>query len=262
MRMRVFPLLWLLPLAAALGAAAQTPATQQPVDPASLSANASTAQQQQLDRYRKLADDYGQLSRYAAADAALPAPTAKAKRVIFFGDSITDIWHLDQYFQGKHYVNRGISGQTTPQMLVRFRQDVIDLRPSVLVVLAGTNDLAGNTGPETLTQIEDDYATMAELSKLHGIALVFSSVTPVSNYIHPDMTKGRKPEDILALNTWMKQYCAANHLVYLDYFSAMVDPSGMLKRDLSNDGLHPNAAGFAIMAPFAQAAVDKALATQ
>ncbi len=259
--MRAFSLLCLLPLAAALTAASQTPAPQQPVDPARLSANPLTAQQQQLDRYRKLADDYGQLSRYAAADAALPAPAPGTRRVIFFGDSITDAWHLDQSFPGRNYINRGISGQTTPQMLVRFRQDVVNLHPSVLVVLAGTNDLAGNTGPETLSQIEDDYATMAELSRLHGIALVFSSVTPVSNYIHPDMTKGRPPEEILALNTWLRQYCAANRLVYLDYFSAMVDPTGMLKRDISNDGLHPNAAGYAIMAPLAQAAIDRARTT-
>ncbi len=234
--------------------------SQQPVDPARLSANATQAQQQELDRYRRLANDYGQLSRYAADNTSLPAPSPSDRRVLFYGDSITDGWHLDQSFPGKNYVNRGISGQTTPQMLVRFHQDVIDLNPAVLVVLAGTNDLAGNTGPETLQQIEEDFATMAELSRAHGIRIVFSSVTPVSDYIHPDMTVHRRPSDILALNTWLKQYCAANSLVYLDYFPAMADSTGSFRKELSGDGLHPNAAGYAVMAPLAQAAITQALA--
>ncbi len=225
-----------------------------------MSANAAQAQQQELDRYRRLANDYGQLSRYAAADAALPTQPG-SNRVIFYGDSITDGWHLDQSFPGRNYINRGISGQTTPQMLVRFRQDVLDLHPAVLVVLAGTNDLAGNTGPETITQIEEDYATMAELCRVHGIRLVFSSVTPVSNYVHPDMTVHRQPEQILALNNWLRQYSTANGLVYLDYYSAMVDSSGSLRREISGDGLHPNSAGYAVMTPLAGAAVAKALST-
>ena len=245
---------------ATLPACPQQAAPSQPVDPAHLSAVPAPAQQQG-DRYKRLAEDYGQLTRYAAADAALPAAEAGDKRVVFYGDSITDAWHLDQSFPGKaNYINRGISGQTTPQMLVRFRQDVLALRPAVVVLLAGTNDLAGNTGPETIQQIEDNYATMAELARVHGIAFVFSSVMPVNNYVHPEMTTGRPPAQILVLNDWMKQYAAANSLVYLDYFAAMVDAAGMLKKDISADGLHPNGAGYAVMAPLAQAAVDRALA--
>jgi lysophospholipase L1-like esterase len=184
--------------------------------------------------------------------------------VVFFGDSITDIWKLDESFPGKHYINRGIGGQTTPQMLVRFRADVIDLHPAVVVVLAGTNDIAGNTGEETLEQIEGDYATMAELARVHGIRMVFASVMPINNYT-PTALKfslQRSPAKILALNEWLKKYCADNGLVYLDYYSAMVDGNGMLKAGLTADGLHPNAAGFAAMAPLAQAAIDKAGSTE
>ena len=131
---------------------------------------------------RMLMNDFGQLERYAKDDASVGQPAPGEKRVIFFGDSITDIWKLDESFPGKHYLNRGIGGQTTPQMLVRFRADVIDLHPSVLVVLAGTNDIAGNTGDETLDQIEGDYATMAELAKAHAIRIIFSSLLPINNY--------------------------------------------------------------------------------
>jgi lysophospholipase L1-like esterase len=207
-------------------------------------------------------NDFGQLQRYRDADAALGAPAPGEPRVIFFGDSITDIWKLDESFPGKHYINRGIGGQTTPQMLVRFRADVIDLHPAAVVILAGTNDIAGNTGPETLDQIEGDYASLAELARANGIRVVFSSVMPINH----DSSRAllfflqRSPEKILALNAWLQRYCSAHSLVYLDYFSAMVDERGLLKSSLSGDGLHPNAAGFAVMAPLAQAAIDKALA--
>jgi lysophospholipase L1-like esterase len=209
-------------------------------------------------------NDYGQLSRYHDADAQLGPATPGEQRVVFFGDSITDIWKLDESFPGKHYINRGIGGQTTPQMLVRFRPDVIDLHPAVVVVLAGTNDIAGNTGEETLEQIEGDYATMAELAKAHGIRLVFASVMPINDYNQRALWffLQRSPAKILALNEWLKKYCADNGLVYLDYYSAMVDGNGMLKAGLTADGLHPNAAGFAAMAPLAQAAIDKAGSTE
>ncbi len=220
-----------------------------------------------LDQYRAsriavFTDDYGQLARYRDANAALKPPAPGENRVVFFGDSITDIWKLEDSFPGKPYLNRGIGGQTTPQMLVRFRQDVIDLHPKVVVILAGTNDIAGNTGPMRLEDIEADYASMAELARASHIAVVFSSVLPVHNYTpkSQDFFAQRSPQKILALNQWLKKYCAANGLVYLDYFSAMVDDKGLLKRDLAEDGLHPNAAGFKIMAPMAEKAIGKALA--
>ena len=220
-----------------------------------------------LDQYRAsriavFTDDYGQLSRYRDANAALKPPAPGENRVVFFGDSITDIWKLEDSFPGKPYLNRGIGGQTTPQMLVRFRQDVIDLHPRVVVILAGTNDIAGNTGPMRLEDIEADYASMAELARANHVAVVFSSVLPVHNYTpkSQDFFAQRSPEKILALNRWLKDYCAANALVYLDYFTSMVDDKGLLKRDLAEDGLHPNAAGFKIMAPLAEATIGKALA--
>ena len=222
-----------------------------------------------LDQYRAsriaiFTDDYGQLARYRDANAALKPPAPDENRVVFFGDSITDIWKLEDYFPGKPYLNRGIGGQTTPQMLVRFRQDVIALHPKVVVVLAGTNDIAGNTGPMRLEDIEADYSSLAELARANRIAVVFSSVLPVHNYTSKsqDFFLQRSPEKILALNRWLQDYCAANGLVYLDYFSPMVDDKGLLKRDLAEDGLHPNPAGYKIMAPLAGAAISKALASK
>ena len=219
-----------------------------------------------LDQYRAsriavFTDDYGQLARYRDANAALKPPAPEENRVVFFGDSITDIWKLEDSFPGKPYLNRGIGGQTTPQMLVRFRQDVIDLHPKAVVILAGTNDIAGNTGPMRLEDIEADYASMAELARANHIAVIFSSVLPVHNYTpkSQDFFAQRSPDKILALNRWLKNYCAAHGLVYLDYFAAMVDDKGLMKRDLAEDGLHPNAAGFKIMAPLAEAAVEKVL---
>jgi acyl-CoA thioesterase I len=221
-----------------------------------------------LDQYRGsriavFTDDYGQLARYRDANAALKAPAAGENRVVFFGDSITDIWKLDESFPGKPYVNRGIGGQTTSQMLVRFRQDVINLQPKAVVILAGTNDIAGNTGKISNEDIEANLASMAELAKAHGIKVIFSSVLPVNNYSpeSQDFFAQRPMERILAMNRWLKEYCAADDLIYLDYFSAMVDDKGLLKKDLANDGLHPNKAGFAIMAPLAEKAIARAVAT-
>jgi len=218
-----------------------------------------------LDQYRAnriavFTDDYGQLTRYRDADEKLGPPAAGESRVVFFGDSITDIWHLDQYFPGKPYVNRGIGGQTTPQMLVRFREDVIDLHPKVVVILAGTNDIAGNTGPIPNEVIAANLASMAELAKAHDIRVVFSSVLPVHNYTEKakDFYAQRPMSRILQLNEWLKKYCVEHHIIYLDYFSALVDDKGLLKKDLADDGLHPNAAGFKIMAPLAEAAIAKA----
>lgn len=219
-----------------------------------------------LDEYRAsriaiYTDDFGQLARYRQENAAVGLPGPKENRVVFLGDSITDYWKLANYFPGKPYLNRGIDGQTTPEMLVRFRQDVIDLHPKVLVVLAGTNDVAGVTGPARNEDIEDNYASMAELARAHNIRLVFASLLPVYNYTQDSKESFalRPRERILALNRWLKDYCARNGLVYLDYFSAVVDQQGMLRRDISDDGLHPNVAGYKIMTPLAEKAIAQAL---
>ena len=222
-----------------------------------------------LDEYRAsriaiYTDDFGQLTRYREANAALATPAAGENRVIFVGDSITDYWKLSDYFAGKPYINRGIDGQTTPQMLVRFRQDVIALHPKALVVLAGTNDIAGVTGPARNEDIEANYASMAELAHAHGIRMVFASLLPVNNYTQDakESFALRPRERILALNVWLRDYCANNGLPYLDYFSAMADEKGMLKKDLSDEGLHPNVAGYKIMAPLAEEAIAKALGSR
>jgi lysophospholipase L1-like esterase len=220
-----------------------------------------------LDQYRAsnvpmFANDFGQLARYREADAKLGAPATGEKRVVFFGDSITDSWKLEDYFPGKPYVNRGIGGQTTPQMLVRFRQDVVDLHTKVVLILAGTNDIAGNTGPMRNEDIEADYASMSELARVHGIRVIFESVLPVHNYTDrsKDFYAQRPRERILALNDWLKAYCKTSGDLYLNYFSTMVDDQGMMKKDLADDGLHPNDAGFKVMAPMAEGAIEKEMA--
>jgi lysophospholipase L1-like esterase len=220
-----------------------------------------------LDQYRAsriaiFTNDFGQLARFRDANASLKPPAPDENRVIFFGDSITDNWKLDDYFSAKPYINRGIGGQTTPQMIVRFRQDVIDLHPKVVLILAGTNDIAGNTGPMTLEDIEANYSSMAELARAHNIRVVFCSILPVSNYSpkSQELFAQRSPQKIVELNQWLKDYSAASGLVYLDYFTPMVDEKGLLKRDLADDGLHPNSAGYKIMAPLAEAAIAKSLA--
>jgi lysophospholipase L1-like esterase len=207
-------------------------------------------------------NDFGELARYRAANAQLPPPAAGENRVVFLGDSITDMWKLPDWFPGKPYVNRGIGGQTTAQLLVRFRQDVIALRPKVVVILSGTNVIAGYTGPATLEDIQGNFTSMVELAHANGIRVVLSSILPVHNYTPAsELTFPlRPPEKIAALNAWLKSYAATTGSVYLDYFSAMIDERGFLKRELAPDGLHPIKAGLAIMAPLAQQAIDKALA--
>src|SRR6202048_3246690 len=221
-----------------------------------------------LERTDKILHDWPNLARYAEANAAVAAPAKFDLRVVFMGDPITDAWVSPDYggfFPGKPYIDRGISGQTTPQMLIRFRPDVIALQPKVVVILAGTNDIAGNTGPMTLGQIEGNLASMAELAKTNKIRVVLASVLPVSSYGHDrqgaplDMRINRPPEKILELNAWIKKYAAGNGHTYLDYSSAMVDAQGMLQQDLSQDGLHPNAKGYAVMSPLAEQAIRSAL---
>lgn len=209
----------------------------------------------------KVLQDWANLSRYRADNARLGDPAGGASRVVFMGDSITDGWGRGrgEFFPGKPYVNRGISGQTTPQMLIRFRPDVIALKPKVVVILAGTNDIAGNTGPESLEEIEGNLESMAQLAQANGIRVVLSSVMPVCDYIKPQ-TERRPPAQIVALNNWIKDYCARAGFTYLDYYSAMLDDHDMLKKDLTFDGLHPNAAGYDVMGPLAEKAIETALA--
>jgi lysophospholipase L1-like esterase len=218
----------------------------------------------QRSQMAEWARDFADLHRYRAANQELGSPVSGEHRIIFYGDSITDKWTLSQYFPGRSYINRGISGQTTSQMLVRFRQDVIHLDPDVVVILAGTNDIAGNTGPISIEDIEGNITSMAELARAHDIALVLSSVTPVNNYtpVSQRFFADRPPSEILRLNEWMKAYCASTNCYYLDYFHSMVDGSGLLKQELSEDGLHPNDAGYKIMAPLAQSAIDKTMASR
>jgi lysophospholipase L1-like esterase len=221
-----------------------------------------------LVSYKTTLLDWPNIARYRDANAIVKPPDKKEDRVVFMGDSITDAWVRPEYggfFPGTPYIDRGISGQTTPQMLVRFRPDVIALQPKVVVILAGTNDLAGNTGPMTVAQIEDNLSSMAELARANKIRVVLASVLPVSNYGHDrdgnliDMRIKRPPEKILELNAWIKKFVADNHLTYLDYFVATVDDQGLFKKELSEDGLHPNAKGYAVMTPLAEAAIQSAL---
>lgn len=236
-------------------------------------------------RAKTLADqlqDWNQIGRYHQDDEALKKQPADPGRVVFMGDSITDGWRLDEYFPGKPYVNRGISGQTTPQMLVRMYPDVIELKPAAMVVLAGTNDIAGNTGPSTAEMIEQNIMAMTELAQKHGIKVLLCSITPVSDYPYLErannpggarargrggrggftpqrMTIGRPPADILKLNAWLKQYAQSVNATYVDYFSALVDEKGWMKDGIANDGLHPNADGYKIMAPIVEQAIRQAL---
>lgn len=207
---------------------------------------------------QQLLVDFGNLARYRAADRQLGPPAPGTDRVVFVGDSITEGWHLEKSFPGKPYINRGISGQTSSQILVRFRQDVIDLHPKVTVILAGTNDLAGNTGPATLTQIEGNLASMAQLARANGIGVALCSLLPTVHYWwHPQVPN--PAHRIAALNRWLQAYAAKEHYVYVNYYAALKDPSGALRHDLSPDGVHPSPAGYAVMAPLAQAGINEAL---
>jgi lysophospholipase L1-like esterase len=241
-------------------------------EPSAVSAGcAERAVQRQLDRAATLLSDWAGLGRYQEANARLPPPGSQESRVVFMGDSITDFWDDEGaggFFPGRPYVNRGISGQTTSQMLVRFRPDVVALRPKAVVILAGTNDLAGNTGPIRLAAIEGNLASMAELAHAHDVRVVLASLLPVSDD-HRDAdgkplvrTACRPPAQIQALNERIRRYAAEQRHVYLDYATALADARGMLKTELSEDGLHPNAKGYALMAPLAEKAIAQALAAK
>jgi len=231
----------------------------------------------QAKRVAEELQDWNQLGRYHDANEELKQQPADSHRVVFLGDSITDGWKLMDSFPGKPYVNRGISGQTTAQMLVRMYPDVIDLKPEAVIVLAGTNDISQNTGPETITMVQENLMAITELAQKHGIKVILCSLTPISDYAPlpvgwgepPQTADGpprkliqsthRPPSQIVQLNEWIKTYAASTGAIYADYFSAVVDANGMLKEAYSDDGLHPNAKGYALMAPVAAAAIEKAV---
>jgi len=208
-----------------------------------------------------LMQDFGERYLYAPANAALPAPRPSEHRVVFIGDSITDLWELARFFPGKPYVNRGIGSQVTAQMLLRFHQDVVALKPSVVVILAGVNDVQGFLQQETAAQIETNYEAMADIADQHGIRIIFGSILPVNNYTDnaKSMLEDRNPDELRAINRWLAAFCRERGYQYADYYSALVDDRGLLRRDLTTDGIHPLAPGYARMAPIAAAAIAQAL---
>jgi lysophospholipase L1-like esterase len=241
-------------LALAAPLAAQTPA------PAAQQTPEQVAAERQRAADERMRNDWANLTRYKAANAALGEPKPGENRVVYYGDSITDAWArlFPTLFPGKPYVGRGISGQTTPQMLVRFRQDVVALHPKAVVILAGINDIAGNTGPSTLEMVQDNLMSMTEIAKANGIRVVLSSVLPAYDFPwRPGMQPAAK---VVALNAWIKDYAARVGETYLDYHTPMVDARGGLPKELASDEVHPTEAGYRIMAPLAEQAIARALA--
>jgi lysophospholipase L1-like esterase len=210
-------------------------------------------------REQRFHNDWADLNRYRQANAELSPPAPGEQRVVFMGNSITESWAklFAAQFPGKPYIGRGISGQTTPQMLVRFRQDVIALKPRVVVILAGTNDIAGNTGPATLEMIQDNIASMADLARANGIGVVLCSVLPVFDY---PWKRGLEPAPkIVALNAWLRDYAARIGAEYVDFHTPMADARQGLRPELAPDGVHPNEAGYRVMAPLVERAITAAL---
>ena len=256
-------------LLASVAGAQQTPAEKLGKEKAADDCSRMPEMQKILDWDAQRLQDWPDLSRYREANATVAAAAKSVARVVFLGDSITEGWSRPQFggfFPDKPYLNRGISGQTTPQMLVRFREDVIALHPEAVVILAGTNDIAGNTGPMTLEETEGNLESMAELARAHGIRVIFSAVMPVTDAVPGSdgkkqaQTEKRPLEKILTLNQWIKEYAKAHEHGYIDYYSAMVDEKGFLKTEMTYDGLHPNAAGYMVMSPLAEKAIKEALA--
>lgn len=238
------------------------PETKAPVAAPAQAAPALTASGHPDNEYWRKHDqlmltDFPWLARFKEDDLKLGPPAAGEKRVVFMGNSITEAWHLDGFFPDKPYINRGISGQTTPQMVLRFHQDVVGLKPKAVIILAGINDIAENTGPMTVGQTEDNLAAMAEMATANHIKVVLCSVLPAYDFPwHPGMTPAPK---VVELNEWIKAYAAEKGYVYVDFYSAMKDERGGLPASLSRDGVHPLPAGYAIMAPLAEAGIEKAL---
>ena len=265
--MRILPCLLLALACAAIaqqksGGAPQRLATlSTPASAAVLTASPGQLTPPQIQRMQTSLADWPQLGRYRADDAKLGAPASGEQRVVFLGDSITDGWGRGrgQFFPGKPYVNRGISGQTTPQMLVRFQQDVLALHPVVVVILGGINDIAGNTGPETLDAIENNFRSMVALARAAHVRVVLCSVLPASSL---PWRPGVDPRaEIQVLNQWLAGYAAQQNAGFLNYYPALVNGDGGMREELAIDkAVHPNDRGYAIMEPLAEAAIRKALA--
>lgn len=251
---------------AALAQTVASPSAHEVIPPVPTTPEEQTAQRTLFEQDEKILRDWPNLGRYQAENARLTPPAAGERRVVFMGDSITEAWmnhgtgasaQNPGFFPGKPWIDRGISGQTTPQMLLRFRQDVIDLKPTAVVIFAGVNDIAGNTGTITAEQTEGNIRSMAELAKANGIKVVLCSILPVYDF---KWRPGREPAPkIVAINKWIKAYAAANHFAYADFYSAMVDERGGLPAKLSGDGVHPNPTGYAIMNPLVEAGIAEAL---
>jgi len=210
----------------------------------------------------KMLEDFGEQYIYASPDAALPPPSVDAPRVVFLGDSITDKWNLAAYFPGKPYVNRGIGGQVTPQMVVRFHADVVALKPAAVVILGGVNDVQGVLQVEDETQIEANYAAMAEMAQANGIKPIFTAILPVNNYAEAarSVLDERKPAELARLNAWLKTYCDAHGYGFIDYGPVLRDAQGLMRADYSTDGVHPTPAAYGVMAPIAEKVIDEVLA--
>jgi lysophospholipase L1-like esterase len=246
------------------GGAQTAPATPAaaPAQSAPAATPAPPTVEQQLATLQKRMQDWAQLGYYRAKNATLAPPAAGEQRVVFFGDSITELWGRSwkASFGDKPYVDRGISGQTSSQMVVRFHQDVVDLRPAVVVILAGTNDIAENTGPMTPEATLDNFRAMLEMARANGIKVVVGSIPPAGDF---PWRKGLEPAPkIRALNEHLQAWCQSQGLVWVDYYSALTDADGGMKPGLSLDGVHPTPAGFALMTPLAEAGIAKALGKQ
>ena len=224
---------------------------------AALLAGSALLPAQDMRSIRLLLSDWGGLTRYGSENTELPAPKPGERRVVFLGDDITENWP-QQFFDGKPYLNRGIAQQTSPQMLVRFRQDVISLKPAVVVIQAGANDIARLTGPGTQGMMVENFESMVELAQLHGIKVVLASILPVCDCTETQ-TVQRPIGKIRGMNAWLREYAEEKGAVYLDYYSALTDDREM-KPEFTTNGFLPNAAGYALMAPLAEKAIRDALA--
>ncbi len=220
---------------------------------------AAQALADQAQAIARQAQEWGEISYYHAENLKLQTQLVNRGRVVFIGDAITEPWDLAKFFPGKPYVNRGIPGQTTPQMLVRLYPDVINLHPTAVVILGGINDIAGNTGPETAEMIEDNIRAMCQLAQANGIKIILGLILPVSDYTAHKQTEKHPLADIVKLNTWLHSYAAEINAEVADYYSATVDSQGMLKEGYSDDGAHAYDRSYAVMAPVAEAAIERAL---